>query len=113
MDWSFPSRSLDRRRFLHIAASAHPMGDSTARQVEAARLPEHAIRFLIHDRDQRFKGEFPASAKGLELVDWPYASEPTGKTSTSSALLGRFNTARASLRKNENPKAVRRTQSER
>jgi transposase InsO family protein len=45
----------DRRRIVHVAATAHPTATWTAQQLREA-FRDTAPRFLLHDRDHAFDG---------------------------------------------------------
>jgi putative transposase len=46
--------SLDRRRLVHVAVTAHPTAAWTAQQLREAFPNNEAPRFLLHDRDGAF-----------------------------------------------------------
>jgi transposase InsO family protein len=46
--------SLDRRRLVHVAVTAHPTSAWTAQQLREAFPDNEAPRFLLHDRDNAF-----------------------------------------------------------
>src|SRR5208337_1126145 len=49
---------LERRRLLHVNASAHPTAAWTAQQMVEALPGETALRYLIRDRDSIYGAEF-------------------------------------------------------
>jgi transposase InsO family protein len=54
----------DRRRIVHVAATAHPTATWTAQQLREAFPWDTAPRFLLHDRDHAFDG-VTATAMGI------------------------------------------------
>ena len=46
--------SLDRRRLVHLAVTAHPTAAWTAQQLRESFPDNKAPRFLLHDRDSAF-----------------------------------------------------------
>jgi transposase InsO family protein len=46
--------SHERRRFVHVAVTAHPTAGWTAQQLREAFPNDEAPRFLVHDRDSTF-----------------------------------------------------------
>jgi len=73
--------SLGRRRVVHFGVTENPSAAWTAqRLVEATIDADHIPRFLIHDRDSIYGGEFRARARGLGARRLPIPPRaPTGE----------------------------------
>jgi transposase InsO family protein len=55
------------RKILHANVTVHPTAAWTLQQLRAAIPADHTYRFLIHDRDRIFSGEFDQHAQNLGL----------------------------------------------
>jgi transposase InsO family protein len=62
--------SHDRRLIRHVAVTAHPTAEWTARQLCEA-FPEDEPTHLIHDNDGAFRGEFRRKIEAMGITDVP------------------------------------------
>jgi len=66
---AFVVLSHDRRRILHVAASARPSGEWVAKEIAAANLPAQGIRYLVRDNDTRFQNALAAELAALGVAN--------------------------------------------
>ena len=63
--------SLDRRRLVHMAVTAHPTSAWTAQQLREAFPNNEAPRFLLHDRDSAFAAvDATIGGMGIRVASW-------------------------------------------
>jgi hypothetical protein len=60
--------SHDRRLIRHMAVTAHPTSAWAARQLTEA-FPEEEPKFLLHDRDPLFAGDFRRMVEAMAITD--------------------------------------------
>jgi putative transposase len=61
------------RRILHVNSTADPTAAWTTQQLREVFVPEHPLRYLLHDRDAIFSTSLDATARsfGLEVLKSP------------------------------------------
>jgi hypothetical protein len=62
--------SHDRRMIRHVAVTAHPTAEWTARQLCEA-FPDEVPTHLIHDNDGTFRGKFREQVEAMGIIDTP------------------------------------------
>jgi transposase InsO family protein len=60
----------DRRLIRHVAVTAHPTAEWTARQLVEA-FPDGEPTHLVHDNDGAFRGEFTRQVEAMGITDVP------------------------------------------
>jgi putative transposase len=79
---------LERRRLLHVNASAHPTAAWTAQQMVEALPEETALRYLIRDRDSIYGAEFRQRVAGMNLVELPIAPRSPWQNGYAERFVG-------------------------
>ena len=67
--FTFVILSHDRRRLMHFAATANPTAEWTARQLLEAFPWDHALQYLLRDRDRAYGLEFSEMAKWMGIQE--------------------------------------------
>jgi hypothetical protein len=62
--------SHDRRLIRHVAVTAHPTAEWTARQLVEA-FPDSEPTHIIHDNDGAFRAEFERQVEAMGIIDVP------------------------------------------
>src|SRR5215471_3614974 len=81
---------LERRRLLHVNASAHPTVAWMAQQMIEALPAESALRYLIRDRDSIYGAEFQRRVAGIGLVEVPIAPRSPWQNGYAERFVGSF-----------------------
>jgi putative transposase len=79
---------LERRRLLHVNASAHPTAAWTAQQMIEALPHETGLRYLIRDRDSIYGAEFQRRVAGMGLVEVPIAPRSPWQNGYAERFVG-------------------------
>ena len=79
---------LERRRLLHVNASAHPTVAWMAQQMIEALPAESALRYLIRDRDSIYGAEFQRRVAGIGLVEVPIAPRSPWQNGYAERFVG-------------------------
>jgi len=79
---------LERRRLLHVNASAHPTAAWTSQQMVEALPEEAALRYLIRDRDSIYGAEFQRRIAGMNLLEVPIAPRSPWQNGYAERFLG-------------------------
>jgi transposase InsO family protein len=79
---------LERRRLLHVNASAHPTAAWTAQQMVEALPEEAALRYLIRDRDSIYGAEFQRRTAGMNLLEVPIAPRSPWQNGYAERFVG-------------------------
>jgi transposase InsO family protein len=67
--FTFVILSHDCRRLVHFAATANPTAEWTARQLLEAFPWDHALQYLLRDRDRAYGLEFSEMAKWMGIQE--------------------------------------------
>jgi transposase InsO family protein len=80
--------SLERRRILHISATAHPTAQWTAQQRVEAFPSEATARYVIRDRDRIYGADFQRRVEGLGLHEVPTAPRSPWRNAYAERFIG-------------------------
>jgi transposase InsO family protein len=80
--------SLERRKLLHLHATAHPTAQWTAQQMVEAFPWETTARYLIRDRDRIYGADFQRRVAALGLNDVPTAPRSPWQNAYAERFIG-------------------------
>ncbi len=80
--------SLERRRVLHISATAHPTAQWTAQQMVEAFPWEATARYVIRDRDGIYGTDFRRRVEALGLVEVSTAPRSPWQNAYAERFIG-------------------------
>jgi transposase InsO family protein len=86
--WGFVVLSHDRRRIVHVNATANPSARWTAQQIRDAFPWDEAPRFLLRDNDQIYGVEFERALEAMGIADTRTAKRSPWQNSYCERVIG-------------------------